>query len=399
MYFGCLYSNMHGIIKRNLEEKIIDQLTFFPVVAILGPRQSGKSTLAKELAGKINNFLYLDLESISDLNKLNDVELFFSNNKDKTICLDEIQRKPEIFPVIRSIIDKDRRPGKLIVLGSASGDLLKQSFESLAGRIAYNALTPFTITEIESLKEFSLNEFWLRGGFPSSYLAPNSDLSIQWRDNFIKTFFEQDIPQLGIKVPSLTLRHFFQLCAHTTGQVSNMSKLGEILNVTHHAVKRYMELLEHTFIIRLLPPYYKNIKKRILKSPKIYLRDSGLLHTLLGIPDFNNLLGHPSLGQSWEAFALENILSELNDWNEYYFRTSNGAEIDLILEKGLEKIAIEFKASTSPKIKPGSFANLEMLGIKDLWIVAPIEGMYELKKSIHVTGLLEFINTMKKYYH
>jgi predicted AAA+ superfamily ATPase len=148
-----------------------------------------------------------------------------------------------------------------------------------------------------------------------------------------------------------------------------------------------------------LPPYYKNIKKRILKSPKIYLRDSGLLHTLLGIPDFNNLLGHPSLGQSWEAFALENILSELNDWKGYYFRTSNGAEIDLILEKGLEKIAIEFKASTSPKIKPGSFANLEMLGIKDLWIVAPIEGMYELKKSIHVTGLIEFINTMKKYYH
>ncbi len=255
---------MHGILKRNLQNSIVEQLSFFPIIAILGPRQCGKSTLARELGKNIDDFLYLDLESIADLNKLNDVELFFANNKIKTICLDEIQRKPDIFPAIRSIIDRDKRPGKLIILGSASGKLLQQSSESLAGRISYNNLTPFTITEISMLNDFVLSNFWLRGGYPESYLAPTSELSYQWRQNFIKTFFEQDIPQLGIKIPSLTLRHFFQLCAHTTGQIGNFSKMGELLGVTHHSMKRYIELLEQTFVLRLLPPYYKNVKKRLV---------------------------------------------------------------------------------------------------------------------------------------
>ncbi len=382
---------MHDILKRNLEKTILDDLSYFPATAILGPRQCGKSTLALQIKKQQNNFLYLDLENHADLNKLNDIELFFEHNQDKLICIDEIQRKPNLFPQLRSIIDRDRRPGKLLILGSASGDLLKQSSESLAGRISYNILTPFTISELAGRDNFSLNKFWERGGFPASYLAPGNGFSIKWRTNYIRTFFEQDIPQLGISIPSNMLRRFFTLCAHTTGQVINFSKMGEVLGLSHHTIKKYIDLLSQTFIVRILPPYFSNVKKRLVKSPKLYIRDSGLLHTLLDIEDMNQLMGHPVFGQSWEAFAIENVLSELNDWTGSYYRTSNGAEIDLILEKGLKKIAVEFKASTTPKVSNNLVASLNDLGIPEAWIISPIIEGYDLRKNIHVSSLEGFI--------
>ena len=365
------------------------------MVAILGPRQCGKSTLANYLSKKLPNFLYLDLESITDLNKLNNPEFFFLNNKDKTVCLDEIQRRPDLFPVLRSIIDRDRRPGKIIILGSASGALLKQSSESLAGRISYNTLTPFTISEIPFNEGFSIQDFGIRGGFPSSILAKNLNISFKWRNNFIKTFFEQDIPQLGIKIPSIALQRFFILCAHTTGQMANFSKMGEAFGATHHTVKRYIDLLNQTFILRTLYPYFTNIKKRLVKNPKIYIRDSGLLHTLLGLHNINDLMGHPVYGQSWEAFAIENILSELPGWNAFYFRTSNGAEIDLILEKGRKKIVVEFKVSSAPKVNSAFQKNMELLGIPEAWIIAPITEQYKINNNITVSGLEEFIAMFK----
>lgn len=387
---------MHGLVKRNLEKTILEDLSYFPATAILGPRQCGKSTLALQIKKHHNNFLYLDLENLSDLNKLNDVELFFEHNREKLICIDEIQRKPDLFPQLRSLIDRDRRPGKLLLLGSASQGLLRQSSESLAGRISYNTLTPFTVSELAGLQGFALNKLWERGGFPASYLAPDNKFSLRWRSNYIRTFFEQDIPQLGIKIPSNMLRRFFTLCAHMTGQVINFSKMGSVLGVSHHTIKKYMDLLSQTFIVRLLPPYYNNLKKRLIKSPKLYIRDSGLLHSLLNMDDMNGLMGHPAFGASWEAFALENILTELKEWTGSYYRTSNGAEIDLILEKGLQKIAVEFKASSAPKISGRLEASLNDLGISEAWIIIPVSDCYDLRKNIHVSGLVEFIETFAK---
>ncbi|HHJ53523.1 MAG TPA: ATP-binding protein, partial [Caldithrix abyssi] len=325
---------MQGYITRSKEKLVLNDLSFFPVVAVIGPRQSGKSTMIKAIAKQLHHFVYLDLERPADLNKLEEPDLFFEANHDKTICLDEIQRKPDLFPVMRSFVDRYPAPGRFIVLGSSSPDLLKQSSESLAGRISYIELTPFLLSEVALLPSFNLHDFWLRGGFPRSYLAPSLALSYRWRENFITTFIERDIPQLGFASLSPVLHRFMMLCANSNAQVANFSKLGEALSVSHHTAKRYLDVLQKTYLIRILQPFHSNIKKRLIKSPKIYFRDSGILTALLGIKDFNDLLGHPIFGSSWETFALENILSELSDWQGNFYRASGGAEIDLILSKG-----------------------------------------------------------------
>ena len=386
---------MHSYINRNTEQTVLNDLTFFPVVAVVGPRQSGKSTMVKALAKTLDNFIYLDLESPSDLNKLNDPELFFEANKNKTVCLDEIQRKPRLFDVMRSVVDRHQRPGQFLVLGSASPPLLKQSSESLAGRISYIELTPFLHTEIHSIPDLSLNDLWLRGGYPKSLLAPSTAQSLRWRENFIRAYIERDIPQLGFPSLSPLLHRFMTLCAHTGGQVANFTKIGEAAGITHHTAKRYLDVLQKTYIIRILEPWFGNIKKRLVKSPKIYFRDSGILTALLGIKDFNELLGHPVFGQSWETIALENILTELADWRSYYYRTSNGSEIDLILIKGREKIAVEFKASLAPKPGKWFYNALNDLEISEAWIITPIQDSYKIKRNITVSGLGDFIKTMK----
>jgi predicted AAA+ superfamily ATPase len=389
---GIYNSNMQGYVKRTLSEKIEGKLRNIPAVIILGPRQCGKSTLAKAFISEIENAVYLDLERPSDINKLRDPEAFFSLNADKLICLDEIQRVPELFSVLRGVIDANSRNGQFIILGSASPDLLKQSSETLAGRISYLELTPFFLKEVaEDDSPGVLRELWLRGGFPRSYLMPDARESFEWRLDFIRTFLERDIPQLGFRIPAKALERLWKMCAHTHGQLLNSSRFGESLGVSHHTVRSYIDLLEQTFVLRVLQPYEANLKKRLVKSPKIYVRDSGLLHALLGIENQNELLGHPVYGASWEGFVIENILSSAGNWKAFFYRTASGAEIDLILEKGNRRIAVECKVSTVPTVNRGFWNAMSDLEFEEVWIIAPIRESYPERKGVKIAPLGEFI--------
>lgn len=383
-------------IERKLGSTVLKKLKNNPVVAILGPRQCGKSTLAKKVILPIKNSLYLDLERSSDLNKLQDPEAFFLSNKNKLTCIDEIQRKPDIFPTIRSVVDEENRNGRFLILGSASPDLIRQSSESLAGRIAYLELTPFLFEElITHKKSVELRDLWLKGGFPRSYLARDETESYEWRENFIKTFLERDIPQLGFRIPSKHIERFWMMCSHINGDVLNRSKLGESLGVSHHTVQTYLDILENTYMLRVLKPLETNLKKRLIKSSKLYIRDSGLLHSLLQIVNQNDLFGHPIYGASWEGFALENILSSISIWKPYFYRDSNGSEIDLILEKANKRIAVEFKVSTSPSISKRFYNSIRDVEANETWIVAPVSDTYKLKPNIFVTSLYELIKHLQ----
>ena len=384
---------MNDYIKRKLETNLVERLRNMPAVAILGPRQVGKSTLAKRVLSRIENSIYLDLERPSDLNKLRDPEAFFSINRGRLVCLDEIQRSPDLFPVLRSIIDEEERNGQLLILGSASRDLLKQSSESLAGRIAYLELSSFLVSEIgPQLSSDQVRELWLKGGFPRSYLSGDLGVSYEWRVDFIRTYLERDIPQLGFQIPASMIGRFWRMCAHVNGQVLNASNLGSALGVSHHTVKNYLGILEQTFLLRVLPPYASNLKKRLIKSPKIYFRDSGLLHTLLGITDHNDLLSHPVYGSSWEGFVIENICSECPNWRSSFLRTSNGAEIDLILEKGQKKIAVEIKASSTPTVTKSFWNILAETEMNEAWVIAPVKEAYPLGENTMVAPLDKFIH-------
>jgi predicted AAA+ superfamily ATPase len=376
---------MDNYVDRTLNAEIERKLSDIPVVAILGPRQCGKSTLAKALLPSLKEYIYLDLERPSDMNKLRDAEAFFELNREKLICLDEIQRTPELFAIIRSIVDENKKNGQFIILGSASPDLLKQSSETLAGRISYLELTPFLIREVvQGSTAEELRKLWLRGGFPRSYLASGELESYEWRLDFIRTFLERDIPALGFKVPAGNIERFWRMCAHVHGQVLNRSKLGESLGVSHHTIQSYLDILEETFIVRVLTPFETNLKKRLVKSPKIYIRDSGLLHALLQIEDQNDLMGHPGYGSSWEGFALENILASAGYWRPSFYRTSSGSEIDLVLERGKRRIAVEFKVSTSPSVSRGFWVGFDDLEAVEGWVIAPVEEPYPLKSNILV---------------
>ena len=381
---------MHALIKRNIESFVKENLSTFPATVILGPRQCGKSTLAKMLFEGTASYLYLDLQNIDDLNKLNEPTLFFNNNMNTIVCLDEIQLKPELFAVLRSVIDKDRRPGRFILLGSASHDLIQKTSESLAGRVGLIELTPFIISELTDLADFELNKFWLRGGYPDSYLTASEQSSTLWRENFIRTYIERDIPQLGFHIPALQLRRLLTMCAHNQGQLFNSSKLGESLGVTYQTVRRYIDLMEQTFILRTLLPYEKNIKKRLVKSPKIYVRDSGLLHRLLQIDDFNTLMGNPVFGASWEGFVVENICSMLKDCKFSFYRSAKGDEIDLVIEKGSQIITVECKASSAPQVTKGFWNSLDIIQPDKAFIVAPVSSSYLFKNNVMVCGLNDF---------
>jgi uncharacterized protein len=383
---------MNAFIKRKVEDTVRQYLKIFPVVAVLGPRQSGKSTLVKTLATNWGDSIYLDLQNDTDLNKLDQPTYFFQSNDDKIICLDEIQLVPQLFSVLRSVVDSNRQNGKFILLGSASRDLIQQTSESLAGRLGMVYLSPFTLNELNNLDGFSLNTFWLRGGFPNSYLAENDASSKIWRDNFVKTFVERDIPQLGFQIPALQLKRLLTMCAHNQGQILNYSKLGESLGLTHPTIKRYIDLLEQTFILRTLPPYEVNVKKRLVKSPKVFVRDSGILHQLLAISDYNSLLGNPIFGSSWEGVVVENVLVNMPNWDYYFYRTATGDELDLIIVKGNQRIAIECKASTAPKLTKGFWRALEVVKPQKTFVIAPILGYYDIAPQVMVCGLDEFLN-------
>lgn len=383
---------MQTYIPREITATVRRKLREIPAVAIIGARQCGKTTLAKKVIAKNKSAIYLDLEKNSDRNKLQDPEAFFHLNAQRLICLDEIQRVPELFPLLRSMIDENNRNGQFLILGSASPGLLKQSSETLAGRISYVHLSPFVLSELQAGKGGDLDrKLWLRGGFPRSYLARAEASSLEWRQDFIRTFLERDIPQLGFQIPARRLERLWQMLAHIQGQLLNSSKLGESLGVSHHTVRTYVEMLEQTFMVRILSPYAANLKKRLVKSPKIYIRDAGILHALLDIETQNDLLGHPVYGASWEGFVIENICSTHPEWRPYFFRSSSGAEIDLILAKGRRRVAIECKASSAPQVRRSFFNALKDLEIKEAWVLAPVSGTYPLKGEIFISSPDEFL--------
>jgi len=388
---------MHEYIHRQLEPIVLQHLRVFPAVAILGSRQSGKSTLVKMLTEKIKPFVYIDLQNYEDLNKLSDPNLFFETNRDAVICLDEIQLVPHLFSVLRSAIDKHRNNGRFILLGSASQALIQQSSETLAGRIGLIELSPFLVIELNKEPEYSLNRYWFRGGYPESYLSQTDGDSMLWLENFIRTYIERDIPQLGFQIPALQLRRLLMMSAHNQGQLFNASKLGEALGLTHPTIRRYIDLLEQTYILRTLQPFEANVKKRLVKSPKVYVRDSGILHRLLMISDFNSLMGNPVFGASWEGLVIENVIVNMPDWTPFFYRTANGNEMDLVLIRGEKKIAIECKASSSPQLTKGWWDALNDINPDKTFVIAPISGSaYQINKQVTVASLMDSLNLMKQ---
>lgn len=372
---------MHGYIDRFVEKGLNRSLARSPAVAILGPRQCGKSTTAKVLLKSIPS-VYLDLQDRVDRNKLAEPELFFDHHRDKLICLDEIQLLPEFFSILRSEIDKDRRPGRFLILGSASRDLIKQSTESLAGRISYTDLTPFLLKEVADISSWS--DLWLRGGFPDSALAETDTDSFNWRLDFIRTFMERDIPNLGFNIPVPVIERLWLLLAHYHGQTVNYHKLAGAADISIPTLKKYLAILEQTYMVRMLPPALTNLKKRLVKSPKIYLRDSGILHALLDIEEYDYLLGNPIAGASWEGFVIENIITQYDRWKPSFLRTSNGAEIDLILERAGRRHVFECKLSKAPKPSRGFHEIVDSMQPESAWVIAPVEEPFEIKKGIVV---------------
>jgi predicted AAA+ superfamily ATPase len=342
------------MITRRLENKIKQTLQRIPSIALMGPRQIGKTTLALNIAEGIPS-IYLDLENSLDLERAADINAFHEQNSNKLIILDEVQRKPEMFASLRGIIDNERRKGnksgQFLFLGSASIDLLQQSSESLAGRIAYIELNGIDALEYAG----AINTLWLRGGFPESLLSDNDKNSLDWRRDFIRTYLERDIPQLGPRIPAHSLERFWTMLAHSQGGVINSSQLARSLEVSATTVNRYLDLMVDLLLVRRLQPWTFNVGKRLVRSPKIYIRDSGITHALLNITAYNDLLSHPVVGGSWEGFVIENLLSVLPaNALPYYYGTPGGAEIDLVLEfSGNEKWAIEIKRSSSPALSKG----------------------------------------------
>jgi predicted AAA+ superfamily ATPase len=370
------------VYQRVLSAELRQLLDHFPAVALTGPRQCGKTTLARQLEETIGKpCLYLDLENASDRLKLTDPSAFLDPQAERLVILDEVQRMPDLFPQLRGIIDRRRTAGRFLLLGSASPLLLRQSSESLAGRIAHVELTPLQIAEVGRNQ---LSRLWVRGGFPDSFLAATDAVSYRWREEFIRTYLERDIPQLGFRVPAESLRRLWQMLAHHHGGVLNKSQLGQSLDVTHATIGHHLDMLAQTYMVRTLPPFLPNLKKRLVKSPKIYVRDSGLLHALLGLESEGDLRGHPVFGASWEGFALEQVLQAYPGWKASHYRTATGVELDLVLEKGTRRLAFEFKASSAPAVTRGFHQAVEDIRPQHTFIVAPVDSSYPIGEKITV---------------
>lgn len=384
------------LLQKTLQQTLLRQ----PAVVLLGPRQVGKTTLAHQISeGKKS--IYIDLESPEDLQKLTDPLLYLRRYESYLVILDEIQRVPDLFLSLRGLIDERRRQGNpvghFLLLGSASLDLLKQSSESLAGRIAQLELTPFTMLET-SKNDHDLMNLWLKGGFPNSFLEENNLFSFDWRRDFIKSYLERDIPQLGPRIPSETLRRFWTMLAHVQGTLLNASQLAMSLGVSVQTVTRYIDLLVDLLLVRRLQPFHVNIGKRLVKSPKVYIRDSGLLHTLLGIKDLETLQSHPIVGASFESFVVENCLNcAPSGTNAYFYRTSSGGEIDLLLELPDQSLwAIEIKRSLSPKLQKGFYYALEDLKPKKSFVIYAGSERYPLSPHIEAISLYDFLNELRQ---
>lgn len=370
------------MIKRTLQGGLEASLQKYPVVGIVGSRQTGKTTLAKLVRQSIKRkSVYLDLELPSDLNKLQSPELYLRQFADRLVIIDEIQRMPSLFPLMRALVDQKRTGGRFLILGSASPEMIRHSSESLAGRIVYHELSPLTLFETGMKRKETL---WLRGGYPASFLAKNDDESLAWRESFIRTYLEMDLPQLGIRVPAPQIRRFWTMLAHVHGQLWNASRIAGSLGITAPTVKHYLDILEETFIARVLSPWHTNAKKRLIKSPKIFIRDTGLLHALLRIPTGEDLRSHPVAGSSWEGFVIEQLLGRLpRNWQAHYYRTSAGTEIDLLLHDSRNKpIAVEIKLSATPQVTKGFWTAMDDLSCKKGYVIHPGKDAYPLGENV-----------------
>jgi uncharacterized protein len=388
---------------RRIRSVVEERLTEAPAVALIGPRQVGKTTLARMIAdARGRSALYLDLEQASDRARLSDPAAYLALHADKLVVLDEIHRTPEIFDVLRGAIDARRRAGRpfghFLILGSAALPLLRQSSESLAGRIAFVEMTPFRPSEVEpdtveNLAGTTLppaqRRLWLRGGFPSSYLAASDAASLRWRFAFIRSYLERDIPQFGIRVPSATLEHFWTMLAHVHGGLLNAHQLAGSLGVAWHTANHYLNLMEDLLLVRRLQPYAVNTSKRLVKSPKVYIRDSGLLHALLGLRTLDDVLGHPVAGSSFEGLAIETLIAAIPDGAKaFFYRTQAGAEIDLVVELGPGRfVAIEIKSSSAPSVSRGFHAGSSDLQPIARWLVYPGQERFPIGHGIEAMAM------------
>ncbi|GAB5412041.1 MAG: ATP-binding protein [Chlamydiales bacterium] len=376
--------------REEFEKEVLEAFAVHPVVAILGPRQCGKTTLARHFAKKQNHLRpenYFDLEDTNDLARLGSPQTTLSL-LDDLIIIDEIQRKPDLFQTLRVLVDNPDKKYRFLILGSASRELLCQSSETLSGRIQYIELTPFNLEETKEL-----SKLWERGGFPRSFLADDEKKSLLWRNNYLRTFTEQDIPGFGFRIPPQHLKRFWMMLAHHHGNIFNASEIARSLQLTHKTVKYYLDILSHTLMVRQLQPWFENISKRQVKSPKIYFRDSGLFHSLLGVDEKKNLLTHPKLGASWEGFALEEVIRAMkaNPSDCFFWATFSSAEIDLIIVQGLKKIGFEFKYTDRPKITKSMQIALEDLQLEKIYLVFPGKKSFPLSEKIQAVSFEDFI--------
>lgn len=380
------------MIKRLITQRILRDLNWSPIIGLVGPRQVGKTTLARYLETQISKpTIYLDLELREDWFKLEDAQSYLTSHVDKCVLIDEIQIRPELFALLRALTDQKREPARFILLGSASPHIVKLNTETLAGRIAYHELTPFSFSEIKSL--YSQEEHWIKGGFPGSLLASETFISRKWLDDFAETFIHRDLTRLGFAVSATTVRNLLLMLAHLHGDQLNSSSLANSLGVTHPTVNKYLELLEGSFLIRRLSPYYKNIGKRLTKSPKIYIRDSGLLHYLLRVFSLEQLRGNPAIGASWEGYVIEQIMREAPEFSDfYYYRTQNGAEIDLLMITPSGKmVCIEIKFSVSPSISKGFYQSVEDLQPHYKYVITPSGERFDRDDKLRICPLNIFL--------
>jgi len=371
------------------EEEIIKYfMPDVPVVGIIGARQVGKTTLAKSLLSNFNDVVFLDLEKKSDRQIIENTEEFLNLNKGKVICIDEIQIMPDVLAEMRNFVDNNDDT-KFIVLGSSSPDIMQKSAESLAGRIFYFELQSFLWQEIKH--KTTMQNYRLLGGMPKSILAKNKELSFVWLKNYIRTFLERDLRNFGFNIPPDTLHRLWQMLAHFNGQLLNSSQLANSMGISHTTIKNYIDILTNTFMIRLLQPYHVNVKKRLIKSPKIYFRDTGVLHALLNIQSYNELFVNPVYGSSWEVTVIENLIFKYKNWNYYFYRTATGNEIDLVFTKANRVVAIEIKSSNTPKLTKGFWYALDDIKATEAYVIAPVRMPYPMKNNVMVYPLEDFL--------
>lgn len=381
---------MHPIEPRHLESNALHLAARFPVVGIVGPRQVGKTTLAKRIASQLPKPVrYFDLEYPEDRAAMQEPTRLLERMEHETVIIDEVQLAPGLFPVLRALIDRNRIPGRFILLGSASPALIQHSSETLAGRIAYLELQPFAFSELPATTDWQ--DHWLRGGFPDSVFAEDDQDSFDWRQNFVRTYLERDLPLLGLQADPVLLRKLWTMLAHLNAQMLNMDSLSASLAINSATLKRYLNFFESAYLVARLQPYTTNVGKRLVKTPKIFLRDTGILHYLLNIREYPNLLGNPALGASWEAYVLQQVMFHLpSGFDLFFYRTHEGAEADIVITKGgFPEILLEVKFSTSPTVSKGFF-NCQMdLKTNKNYIVAPINNPFPGKNGIEVIGLKE----------